>query len=205
MKAHALWLILGELKTTQRLWFHTHCHTFRTHLHLLGTIWCRVHMSLNHGTWLGPEWPEVILPSFRSSPFCFATSLAASKHSRKASIKGNVTNQLVILLYLLRDICTWARTSKKSNVYPKKTIPSGLEFHTRFNKVMGIISLANGNTDGEKVSCGHDSLTKCLKFVLLNKYFLLKMSMSFRSVILICLMYKHDCTSHSSGDFLKNM
>lgn len=71
-------------------------------------------------------------PLFQS-PFCFATSLAASKHSRKASSKGKMTNQLVILLYLLRDNCTWARTSKKSNVYPKKIIPSGLEFQTRFN------------------------------------------------------------------------
>lgn len=133
MKAPALWLILSELKTTQRLWFPTHCHTLRTHLHWPETIWCRVHMSLNQGTRLGPEWPEVILPSFRSSPSCVATSLAASKHSRKASSKGNLTNQLVILLYLLRDIRTWARTSKKSNVYPKKTIPSGLEFQTSFN------------------------------------------------------------------------
>lgn len=202
MKAHTLWLILSELNTTQRLWFSTHCHTFRTHLYWLETIWGWIHTNLNHGPWWGPVTQS---HSFRSSPFCFATSLAASKHSRKVSRKGHVTNQLVILFYLLRDICTWARTSEKSHVYLKKTIPSGLEFQTRFDLSYGNYFTADGNMDGEKVSRGHNGLTKCLKFVLLNKYFLLKMCMSFRSVILICLMGKHDCTSHSPMDFLKNM
>lgn len=91
---------------------------------------CRVHMSLNQGTWLGPEWAEVILPSFSLLSALPPLSLPLS---RKASSAGKMTNQLVILLYLLRDNCTWARTSKKSNVYPKKIIPSGLEFQTRFN------------------------------------------------------------------------
>lgn len=58
---------------------------------------------------------------------------------------------------------------------------------------------ANGNTDSEKVSHGHNGLTKCEKFVMLNNHFPLKMQMAFRSVI-----SKHDCTSCSPMDFLKN-
>lgn len=43
--------------------------------------------------------------------------------------------------------------------------------------------MANGNKNGEKVSRGHISLTKFVKFVTLNNYFLLKMQMSFRSTM----------------------
>lgn len=49
------------------------------------------------------------------------------------------------------------------------------------------------------------AMRKVLEIFLLSKYFLLKMSRSFRSVISICLMCKHDCISHSPTDFLKNM
>lgn len=89
--------------------------------------------ELKPGNTTGTRVTQSHSPLFQVLSFPLCHLSPASKHSRKASSEGNLTNQLVILLYLLRDICTWARTSKKSSVYPKKTIPSGLEFQTSFN------------------------------------------------------------------------
>lgn len=59
--------------------------------------------------------------------------------------------------------------------------------------------MVNGNTNGEKVSRGHIALTKCVKFVIGNNYFLLKVQLSFKSVV-----SKHDWTSQSPMKFFKN-